>query len=337
MSCKYGLKSGSNIFSFDLTAPVRLIAAMKYLLALLIVITSLWVGCGAGQVSAPEFNGDRSYEYLLRQVDFGPRVPGTDSWRQCRSYFYTYFTELGLTIDSQAFTFVDPYSGRELPLVNVIARYRGGEKDDKPILLMAHWDSRPRADYASTPERALEPIDGANDGASGVAVLMELAHMLVDKPPKVNVDLVLVDGEDWGKSGDFDYYLLGSRHFASVGKGIRGKYRFGIVVDMVGDSDQQIYRDSISQQFHPAINNMIWNVAAELGINTFIDSIGVGLIDDHMSLNAAGVPASVIIDFDYPYWHTEEDTPDKCSAQSLKNVGSVLGYIIYNPSIWPKK
>ena len=295
------------------------------------------LGCSSSMTTPPSFDGDRAFGFLAKQVEFGPRVPGSEPWRNCRTYFYDYFEGLGLDVDSQVFSFVDPYSNRELPLVNVIARYRGGSSGDLPIVLMAHWDCRPRADYATKPELVDKPIDGANDGASGVAVLMELAHMVADQKAPSNIDFVLVDGEDWGKSGDIDYYLLGSKHFASVGSGIRGRYRFGIIVDMVGDKDQQILREGFSQRFEAPLNNMVWKVAHDLGVTTFTDSVSQDIFDDHLSLATAGVPAIDIIDFDYRFWHTELDTPDKCSPESLANVGKVLAQIIYNPSLWPKK
>lgn len=305
-------------------------------LSIVAVILFNALGCSSSITTPPSFDGDRAYGFLLKQVEFGPRVPGSDPWRNCRTYFNEYFTGLGLQVDSQNFSFIDPYSNREIPLVNVIARYRGGKADELPVALMAHWDSRPRADYATNPGLADQPIDGANDGASGVAVLMELAHMVTEQKAPSNVDFVLVDGEDWGKSGDIDYYLLGSKYFAAAGDGIRGKYRFGIVVDMIGDKDQKILREGFSQRFEAAVNDMVWKAARDLGVTTFVDSVTQDIFDDHLSLATAGVPAIDIIDFDYRYWHTELDTPDKCSPESLANVGKVLARILYNPSLWPK-
>ena len=283
----------------------------------------------------PEFHGDRAFEYLRRQVEFGPRVPGTEPWRNCRNYYNEYFSALGVTIDSQAFVFTDPYSGTVIPLVNIIARIEGSDPEKLGIILMAHYDSRPRTDFPSKPELAHQPISGANDGASGVAVLMELAGLLRQFQPPQNIDLVIVDGEDWGELGDNNFYLLGSKEFAR--KGVRDKYRFGIVIDMVGDSNQQFYREEFSQKYYPDLNDMIWNTAKQLGVPTFVDSTVHTVLDDHISLATGGVPAVDIIDFDYPFWHTDMDTFDKCSPKSLANVGKVLTYICYNPDIWPKK
>ena len=295
----------------------------------------LVISCTGANKAEPKFDGQLAYELLVKQVNFGPRVPGTEPWKQCRSYFYDYFQKLGVGLDSQAFDFLDPYSQKTVPLVNVMARIKGADSNETGIMFMAHYDSRPRTDFPSKPELAKNPIAGANDGASGVAVLLEMARLLSQTRPPHNVDLVLVDGEDWGESGDPDYYLLGSREFAK--RGVRGKYRFAILVDMVGDSDQQIYRETFSQEFHPELNDMIWETARKLSVGTFIDSTVHTVLDDHIALATTGVPAVDLIDFNYTFWHTDQDTSDKCSAQSLENVGKVLTLICYHPELWPKK
>jgi len=292
------------------------------------------LGCSTNDVSPPDFNGTRAYEYLVRQVEFGPRVPGTNASKACREFCCEHFSALGMDVDSQVTTFFDPYSKTDSPLVNIIARYHGETEDSLSIVLMTHYDSRPRTDYALDTSKRDQPIDGANDGASGVAVLMELANMLAARPAPCNVDIVLVDGEDWGKPGDHDYYLLGSRHFAQ--SGIRDRYYFGIVIDMIGDSKQEIFREQYSEMFNPKLNDLVWNTAEDLNVASFRDSTKHAMIDDHLSLNVGGVPTILIIDFDYPYWHTELDTPNRCSAQSLANVGQVLAKVLYTPSSWPE-
>ncbi|HEX2897851.1 MAG TPA: M28 family peptidase [candidate division Zixibacteria bacterium] len=315
-----------------------MIAKMKsifFRVCILSLSGSVISSCSEEVKSIPEFNPPRAFEYLMKQVEFGPRVPGTEAWKNCRAYYVEHFKSLGLKVDSQAFEFLDPFSARQIPLVNVIAKIEGESSKELGILLMAHYDSRPRTDFPSNPEMANQPISGANDGASGAAVLMEMANHLSQNKPPYNIELVLVDGEDWGETGDNDYYLLGSREFARGG--IRNKYQFAIVIDLVGDSDQQIYREVFSQDFHPELNNLVWNTARELGVTTFIDSTVHMVLDDHASLATSGVPAIDIIDFDYKYWHTDSDLVGKCSAQSLGNVGKVLLHICYNPSIWPKK
>ena len=296
----------------------------------------LFISCSTPNVQPPAFDGDRAYGYLVKQVEFGPRVPGSEASALCRDYLYHHFNGLGLDVDSQAFNYFDPYSQHDTTMINVIASWRpDGEENADAIILMAHYDCRPRTDFASDSTLFNEPIDGASDGASGVAVLMEMANMFAAQPPSCRVDLVLVDGEDWGMSGDPDNYCLGSKAF--VRAGIRGKYRFGFVVDLIGDSSQQIYREAYSEQYAKALNDVVWNTASRLGIESFKDSVKFSVIDDHLPLNTAGVPTVNLIDLDYSWWHTEFDTPDKCSGQSLANVGKVLAEIIYNPNLWPQK
>lgn len=299
-----------------------------------LVLATAGLACSKDAVAPPTFDGQRAMGYLSRQVSFGPRVPGSEAWAQCREYYTRFFDSLGVSVDSQVFDFVDPYSDATIPLVNLSAIIEGQNPNEPGLLLAAHWDSRPRTDRAVDRSLAAQPIDGANDGASGVAVLMELAGLLADRPPPVRVELLLLDGEDWGRANDVDYFLLGSREFAR--RGIRGKYRFAIVLDMVGDKDQQIYREGYSEQYHSELNDMVFTLAKELNIATFHDSVRHHVIDDHLPINGGGVPAIVLIDFDYPYWHTELDTPDKCSAESLENVGRLITHIIYNSSLWPK-
>ncbi|MEW6413381.1 MAG: M28 family peptidase [Candidatus Zixiibacteriota bacterium] len=305
-------------------------------LATTFVSSLLVLSCGQGVFEPPVFDGQRAFGYLEKQVEFGPRVPGSEASASCRDYYYRHFSELGLEVDSQKFVFFDPYSQSDIPMVNVIASFKVTPDDKSPgMVLMAHYDSRPRTDFAENPQLRAQPIQGANDGASGVAVLMELANLFAQTPPEGNIDLVLVDGEDWGKAGDHHLYMIGSKEFAK--RGIRDKYRFGIVVDMVGESDQQIYREGFSERYAKDLNDMVFSTARDLGLMTFIDSVRYPIMDDHLSLNIAGVPAIDIIDFDYPYWHTEYDTPDKCSAESLANVGRLLAYVVYNKSLWLKK
>lgn len=299
--------------------------------SLAVALTS---GC-SDRVVPPEFDGARAYKYLEQQVEFGPRVPGTAASARCREYFYRQLENSGFSVDSQVFKVFDPYASVDTPMVNVVARFRGDPDDERAILLMAHYDSRPRTDYHSDSTRRNQPIAGADDGGSGVAVLLELAGLVKQLSPKCNLDIVLCDGEDWGKSGDYDYYSLGSREFAR--QGIRDKYYFALVIDMVGDMYQRIYREEYTERYYQTINNMIWRAAVEVGVTTFVDSVRHTIQDDHLPLGAAGVPTALLIDFDYKYWHTENDTPDKCSAESLANVGRVLAHIIYNESLWPRK
>jgi len=310
----------------------RQIAVMKRSFRGVLILLALQFGC-ADVATPPEFDGPRAFSYLEAQVARGPRVPGSEAWGACRNYYYEHFRDCGFALDSNSFSFFDPYSRTEIPLVNVIARFEGDPSDNRAVLLAAHYDTRPRTDYASDSALLEQPITGANDGASGVAVLMELANLVREKKPGCNLTILLTDGEDWGKSGDYEYYLMGAREFARGD--VRDRYHFGIVVDMVGDRVQQIYREAYSNEYFLPVNDMVWNTAAELGVTTFYDTVRHTVLDDHLELAAGGIPTVDIIDFDYPFWHTEFDTSDKCSAEALANVGRVVTHIIYNKSIWP--
>src|SRR5439155_263634 len=180
------------------------------------------------------------------------------------------------------------------------------------VLFLAHWDTRPHADQSPNLGQQRLPVPGANDGASGVAVLLGVADALKAKPPAVGVDLLFVDGEDYGDfSKDSDDVLIGSRYFA-------------VLFDMVGDKDLQLYYEANSQAFAPEVVDRVWRTAADLGYGgTFIPGVRHSLTDDHVALQKAGIHAIDVVDFDYPYWHTPEDTIDKVSAASLQIVGDV--------------
>jgi len=307
---------------------------MKKTIQSITIITILFVCFASCQsdkyITPPKFNSVRAFEYLEKQVSFGPRVPGTQSSALCRNFLYETFLSAQIPVDSQSFTFFDIYSQENIPMVNVIGSYIADPKLPT-IVLMAHYDCRPRTDY---PNLKNLPIDGASDGASGVAVLLELANMCAEQKPSINIDFVLVDGEDWGKSGDIQFYMLGSKEFAR--RGIRGKYKFGIVVDMVGDKDLTIYREQYSENSAKSLNDLIFETAKNINAKGFIDSVKYAISDDHLSLITAGIPAIDIIDFDYKYWHTAFDSPENCSKESLESVGNVLAEIIYNKTLWQK-
>lgn len=274
--------------------------------------------------SIPQFEGKRAYRYLKEQCDFGPRVPGTKAHEDCLNYYVKFFKDLGVKPEIQRFTSLN-YAGNFIPMANIIARFKG--KSERSCILMAHWDSRPWADKDTNEEARNKPILGANDGASGVAILMEIANHIAKKPPKYNVTIVLFDGEDFGMEGDYSNYLLGSKYFA---KNISPPFpEFGILLDMVGDSTLKIYKEGYSVKFAPALVDTIFSIAKELNFKEFIPAVKHYIIDDHLPLNEAGIPTINIISFEYKYWHTLNDTPDKCSAKSLETVGTVVLHLLY--------
>ncbi|MBI3945099.1 MAG: M28 family peptidase [Armatimonadetes bacterium] len=283
-------------------------------------------GTGASRpaVDAPEFDGERAMQWLRRQVEIGPRVPGTETHREARRVLAA---ALGPGTREQEFTYLAPHT--VVQMVNLIARF-GPEESDR-ILLCAHWDTRPFADQDPDPANRSKPVPGANDGASGVAVLLEMARLFRAAPPPVGVTVVLFDGEDWGRT--LETMFIGSRYFAEHPVG--GPFRYGILLDMVGDADLQIYRERHSQDRAPAVVDRVWRAAEELGIEHFRPSVRHTIEDDHIPLLQRGIPVIDVIDFDYPYWHTVEDTPDKCSARSLKLVGDVVRRVAYTAARAP--
>jgi Zn-dependent M28 family amino/carboxypeptidase len=239
-------------------------------------------------------------------------------------------TSYGDEIHLQPFT-LSGYGDEQLNLTNVIASFNPGST--ARVLLCAHWDTRPRAEQDEDKSRRNEPILGANDAASGVAVLLEIASLLKQHPPPIGIDIVLFDGEDYGREGDMAKYLLGSRNFA---KNKPADYvpRFGILLDMVGDAFLEIPKEETSVKFAPDIVELVWQKAKQLGYTQFVDEVGEAITDDHLPLNEVGIKTIDLIDFNYPdqthrYWHTHQDTPDKCSAESLEAVGTVITHIIY--------
>jgi hypothetical protein len=282
-------------------------------------------------LSVPAFNGARAFEYLKRQTSFGPRHPNSPGHRACLQYFEATLRPLAEEVKLQRFTHAG-YEGETLRLTNVIASFRPQMRER--VILCAHWDTRPRADRDSDPARRNEPILGANDGASGVAVLLEIAALLKETPPPIGVDIVLFDGEDYGMEGDHANYLLGSRYFART-KPPGYLPRFALLLDMVGDRYLEIPKEGYSRRYAPDLVRTVWEKARLLGFAQFVDEDGEDVMDDHLPLNEAGIRAIDIIDFNYPdpsnrYWHTHQDTPENCSAESLEAVGTVLMHVLFD-------
>lgn len=272
----------------------------------------------------PAFDAVRAFELLVRQTDLGPRNPGSVGWQRFHAMVQAHFDSLGIACLAQPFEYYDYMTNDTVHMVNWIARINP-DKSER-VLVAAHYDCRPRAEYDPDSSRRDEPIIGANDGASGTAVVLHLAELCAARPPRIGVDLVLFDGEDYGPPGRNGQYLLGSKHFAALAG---STYKYGLVIDMIGDRDLQIYREVFSERYAKEITDRVWRSAARLGIPQFIDSVKHDILDDHLPLIAAGIPAVSIIDFDYDFWHTHADTPDKCDSASLSAVGRVVVDIIY--------
>lgn len=287
-------------------------------------------GLLGSQEGGPEtrFDRERAWAHLLAQVDAGPRVPNTPGHAATREYLLRELDAVADRVETQ--DFVATVRGTPLQLSNVIG-VLGADRPVK-VLLCAHWDTRPWADMDPDPQNRQTPIPGANDGASGVAVLLEVARVLREAPPAVGVIIVFFDGEDYGPN--IDAMFLGSRYYAQ--HVVPERPAWGILLDMVGDRDLHIPREGNSQAAAGAVNDRVWRAAHELGRSEFVDSAGPGILDDHLALIQVGLPTIDLIDFSYgpgnSWWHTLADTPDKCSPASLEAVGQVVLRTLYNES-----
>lgn len=279
-------------------------------------------GCGSGGV--PEFDSRSAFTFLEEQVDIGFRYPGSPEHRELQKYLTGKLQDFGANVSLQPFDAVLT-TGDTLHLINIIGNYNRGAS--KRVMLAAHYDTRPYADRDPDPANRDKPIHGANDGASGVAVLLEIARLLGQSEPPVGVDIVLFDGEDYGREGVPIDYCLGSAYFARRLRGYRPSA--AIVIDMIGDRDLEIMMEGYSRAASPALLGELFDIAGELGFEQFRREKTIAIIDDHLPLIQAGINAVDLIDFDYEYWHTLEDTPDKCSPGSLEAVGKVLLHYIW--------
>lgn len=276
-----------------------------------------WLGYGLLPQPTPTpeprvFDGERAYAHVLAQTELGPRPTGSAAAAATRQYIMTQLTAQGWTVITQTFT----YRGTEV--TNVI-----GQAGQGPIALVgAHYDTRRRADADPDPARRQEPVLGANDGASGVAVLLELAYALDLDRLRHQVWLVFFDAEDNGRLDGWEW-AVGSTYMARRGGSETHLWpEFLILVDMVGDAEQQLYMERNSS---PQLTRTLWTLAADLGYgHFFIPEYKWALTDDHTPFLAQGIEAVDIIDFDYPFWHTTQDTPDKVAPESLERVGRVL-------------
>lgn len=272
-----------------------------------------------------EFNADSAWYNLVAQCEFGPRNPGSAGHTACRIWLKDRLGNFTDEVYVQPFTATEAVTKQERRLYNIIARFPGS--GTTPLMLCAHWDTRAIADLDPDLNKRSEPILGANDGASGVAVLMELARIFADYPPPREVWVVLFDGEDMGRSSFSEEFALGSKYWAS--NMLPGKPAEAILLDMIGDANLEIYKEGYSLRSAPALVAHLWNIAQHLSLDAFIDEVGPVVFDDHVRLQRMGIKAINLIDFDYPYWHTLQDTPENCSAESLSQVGRLLLNYIY--------
>jgi len=284
------------------------------------------------QTDETQFDGYSAFNWLEQQCEFGPRNPGSNGYYQCQDFLIYNLKEFSDTVFTQSFTYTELRNNNTYDLNNIVAQFN--INSGKHLLLGAHWDTRPWADRDLDISNRSTPIIGANDGASGVAILMELAKMFNTNSPPINVTLVLFDGEDMGVEGVNNSWAKGSQYFAE-NLPIQ-KPDFGIIVDMIGDSNLEIPIERYSYRVAPDLVNELWDLAEKLRLPAFQNRLGYDIYDDHIPLwEIAGIPAIDLIDFNYPnqrinYWHTLNDIPQNCSSESLEQVGQLLSNYIYS-------
>jgi hypothetical protein len=279
-------------------------------------------------VERPSFDGSVAHELVRTQVAFGPRVPGEPGHSRQLVWMDSIVSQWADSVERHSFSYLTS-RGDELSLTNLLARFRADS--EHRILLLTHWDTRPWSDQAEDPAERDLPVPGANDGGSGTAILLHLAQLMGETPPPTGVDLLFVDGEDYGP-GTQDMFL-GSRHFAAtLPRPLPWSY--GVLLDMVGDLDPNYPMEAYSAEFAPTLTQRIWQTAHQLGFGAFFPArVGSRVLDDHIPLNEAGLPTVNIIDFQYgpgnELWHTPRDTPENTSPESLRMVGELAAELIY--------
>lgn len=296
----------------------------RWRLPLLCVAAIAAAACGRDRAPTRRFDGQAALSYAAAQVAFGPRVPGTEGHARTAAWLDTLLRARADTVVAQRWNHVTR-TGDSIPLVNFVARFNPAST--QRLLFVAHWDTRPRSDGpGAAPADSATPVPGANDGASGVAVLLGVADALAALPPAIGVDLLFVDGEDYGIFAEKDDVLIGSRYYALHPVGPPPLY--AVVFDMVGDRDLRLSREGNSMVGAPEVVELVWTTAGEAGFGgVFVGHEGMTVDDDHVPLQKGGIRAVDVIDFSYgpnhSWWHTPHDTMDKISARSLEIVGTV--------------
>ena len=315
-----------------------------------VFVLLLFVACGSKQskpttqlqaaVVVPTFNADSAYRYTAAQVEFGPRVPNTEAHVTCGEWLAQELERFGAQVTSQHVT-LRAYDGTPLKARNIIGSYKPETK--KRVLLCAHWDSRPWADADPDPKNHYSPILGANDGASGVGILLEVARQLQAQPAEIGIDIILFDAEDYGehasstKEPEGMAWCLGSQYWARVPHTDDYMARFGILLDMVGGRDARFHREALSDHFAKHIVDKVWAAAHASGNGSYFPyAEGGAITDDHLPINQiARIPCIDIIGH-YPEtsfaptWHTMDDTMENIDPAVLNSVGQTVLQVIYN-------
>lgn len=291
-------------------------------------------------VNVPYFNADSAYDYIQAQVDFGPRTMNSAAHDACGDWLASKLAQFGATVYDQRAD-LTTYEGKIVKARNIIGAYKPESK--KRIALFSHWDSRPWADNDPDESKHYTPILGANDGASGVGVLLEIARNLQNAQPELGIDIILLDAEDLGNHKEYkgehtdESWCLGSQYWARVPHVQGYNARFGILLDMVGGTGARFLYEYYSEQYAKDIDRKVWRAAKALGYdNYFIQQTGGGATDDHKFINEiAHIPTIDIIPTSSQYtffehWHTVKDDMDAINPGTLKAVGQTVMQVIYN-------
>ncbi len=281
---------------------------------------------GGSKETPAAFDAKRAMKYLEQICDIGPRISGTDGMKKQQELLKKHFEDHGAKVRMQPFTAKQRSRDNPVEMANLIASWRPDRL--RRVILCSHYDTRPIADQEENRRRWTEPFLSANDGGSGVALLMELAHHMKDLKTNVGVDFVLFDGEEYifDPAPDHDRYFFGSDYFAEAYRKERSKTRYvaAVLLDMVGGKGAQFPLEQHSWFSARALTRDLWQIAAELKCQAFRLEEGDSVLDDHIALNRAGIPACDIIDFSYRHWHRLSDVPANCSGESLDQVARVL-------------
>jgi len=338
------------IFQANNIPAMRIISIIIGLLSLVMSASCSGKSAAATDISAQEdtfagrdsFSADSAYSYVERQVSFGPRVPGSEAHEACREWLVAKLGTLADTVTVTG-TPVKAWDGNTLPVRNIFARFN--PLSPSRILLLAHYDTRPWADHDPDEGKRLMPFDGANDGASGVGILLEIARNLSNEAPEIGVDILLTDMEDYGARDDSpatyeeDTWCLGSQQFAeNLPYTAANAPRMGILLDMVGGKNAKFHQEYFSARYAQKPTAKVWAMAKKLGLdNRFPSSEGGSINDDHIPLIRAGIPTTDIIesknpatDSFNPTWHTHADNMENIDKTTLGDIGRVVLNVIYS-------
>ncbi len=319
------------------------------MLTLSIVCMIIFFSCGAAKEKTSDsilthsesdgnaklgFSADSAYHYVETQVKFGPRVPGSEAHRLCGDWLVRKLKSFGADVTEQTAA-LTTFDGTKIPMRNIFAQIN--PEAELRILLLAHWDSRPWADNDPDPAKHSTPVDGANDGASGTGVILELARSIIKDGTAPGLDILLCDAEDWGEENNDESWAMGARYFANNLPIQDYKPTVSILLDMVGAHDATFMREYFSQLANPALADQIWSIAKMLGHEgMFPNRMGSAITDDHVELIKAGIPTIDIIDYRegsgfFSGWHTTSDNMDGISKETLKAVGDILELFTHSP------